>query len=126
MTTPKQWTWITKNRRPKRPPFQPIGEVLRGFKEGSLLRQSETQSVLERAVGAALGPELAGHVRPGGVRAGKLVLFVDDPAYRHDVENYAYDRLLEAVRREAPGLGVYDLQFKLDSGAAADRSRPQA
>ena len=73
-----------------------------------------------------LGPERSGHVRLGGVKGGKLVLFVDEPAYRYELQNYWYEPILQAVGREAPEAGVHELGFRLAALDGDHRNTKQA
>ncbi len=113
---------ITANHR-ERAPAVPLGRVIELLKEGHLFRGAASRSALELAVAQALGPERSGHVQLGGVKGGKLVLFVDEPAYRYELQNYWYEPILQAVGREAPEAGVHELGFRL---AARDGDHPNA
>jgi hypothetical protein len=104
-------------------PATPIGEVVARLREGPLLQGAGVRSCLEEVVAVTLGEGLADRVRVGGVRQGKLVLFVDDPAYRFELQNYRYTALLEAVQRDVPGAGVGELQFRLSGPFGRDGGR---
>ena len=102
-----------------------MGEVVERLREGSLLGQAGARSRLVEVVSEALGPALSAHVSVGGVKAGKLVVFVDEPAYRFELQNYWYSGLLRAVQGQAPEARVGELQFELDpkAGSGAGRGR---
>lgn len=109
----RQWKWVMENRQQRRVPAVQVGEVLKGLREVGLFRGAPSRSAMEEAVWEALGPGRAGHVRLGSVGGGKLVLFVDDPAYRYELQNYWYGAILEAVQGASPEAGVHELGFRL-------------
>jgi hypothetical protein len=110
--------WIWKNRQwwpARKAPAVPIGELLGRLRESPWLAQPATHARLAEVVAGTLAPSLAGHVCVGGVKAGQLVITVDDPAYRFEIQNYWYTRILGAVRAAAPEARVHELKFVLDS-----------
>ncbi len=116
---------VTVNHRERRPAV-PLGRVIESLKEGHLFRGAASRSALELAVAQTLGPERSGHVQLGGVKGGKLVLFVDEPAYRYELQNYWYEPILQAVGREAPEAGVHELGFRLAALDGDHRNAKQA
>ena len=118
--------WVWKNRQwwpARRAPAVPIGELVGQLRQSPWLAQPATQSRLAEVVAGTLGPRLAGHVSVGVVRAGQLVIGVDDPAYRFEILNYWYTQILRAVQAAAPEARVHELKFPLDptSGCSASR-----
>ena len=116
---------VTVNHR-ERAPAVPLGRVIESLKQGPLFRGAAGRSALELAVARALGPQRSAHVRLGGVKGGKLVLFVDEPAYRYELQNYWYEPILQAVGREAPEAGVHELGFRLAALDGDHRNARQA
>ena len=114
----RDWIWKNRQKWPlRRAPAVPIGEEVEKLREGAAWLQAGPRSSIEEAVREALAPALREHVFVGGVKAGELLVFVDDPAYRFVLRNYWYTRLLGAVRRLAPEAKVHDLRFELEPRA---------
>ncbi|UCG33127.1 MAG: DUF721 domain-containing protein [Phycisphaerales bacterium] len=109
--------WVWKNRQwwpARKAPAVPIGELVGQLRESPWLAEPATQSRLAEVVAGTLTPSLAAHVSVGGVKAGHLVVTVDDPAYRFEIQNYWYTRILGAVQAAAPEARVDGLKFVLD------------
>ncbi len=100
--------------RPTRGPV-PLSEALndlfaaRGFARHRGLRE------LEAAWESAIGPELVGSTRLGGLRRGVLNITVTHPAVLEELAGFRKPELLAALRRDAPGTPIQDLRFRVGS-----------
>ncbi len=60
-----------------------------------------------------IGPSLAAHCHPQGVRRGTLMVLVDHPAWLHQI-NMAHKRnILQAVQQRFPHLNVKDISLRI-------------
>jgi len=68
---------------------------------------------LEAAWKEAVGPEIAGQTRTGGVRHGVLTVTVAHPALLEELAAFRKPALLAALRRAAPSAAVQDIRFRV-------------
>jgi predicted nucleic acid-binding Zn ribbon protein len=89
-----------------------VGEVIsRLFTARGWGRVSERQR-LEQAWAAACGEELARLTRVNGIRRGVLDIDVANPMLLHELAGFHKRRLLEALKKEMPGMPMKDIRFR--------------
>jgi len=67
---------------------------------------------LETAWGEAIGPELAGQTRVGGLRRGVLEIEVRSAVLQQELTQYHKRSLLNDLRTRLPGVSIGDLKFR--------------
>ena len=71
------------------------------------------ESTLLEAWPHLIGPSLATHCRPGLVRRGKLMVYVDHPAWLHQITMAHKGNILSAVQKHFPHLKIQELVLKI-------------
>lgn len=71
------------------------------------------ESTLLEAWPNLIGPALATHCRPGVVRRGKLTIYVDHPAWLHQITIEHKPNILRAVQTHFAHLKVQELILRL-------------
>ena len=92
---------------------KPLGEVLGALFAARGYARLRGASELEAAWGAAVGEEVAGQTRLGGVRHGVLRVTVARSALLEELSAFRKPELLAALRRDAPGTVIHDLRFRV-------------
>jgi len=60
-----------------------------------------------------IGPSLASHCRPQGVRRGVLMVLVDHPAWLHQMTLAHKKNMLAAVQKRFPHLNVREINLRI-------------
>jgi predicted nucleic acid-binding Zn ribbon protein len=71
------------------------------------------ESTLQEAWPNLLGPSLATHCRPGVVRRGKLTVYVDHPAWLHQITMVHKTNILQAVQKHFAHLKIQEIALKI-------------
>src|SRR5207302_10469460 len=102
--------------RRKRIPAEPtgpesIGEVLSRLFTARGWGRRQDRLRLEQAWASASGPDWAAQTRVAGLRRGVLEVAVGNAVLLQELAHFHKRRLLEALRRQLPGLTITDLRF---------------
>lgn len=84
---------------------------------------------LEAAWSAAVGEPAAGQTRVGNLRHGVLTVTVAHPILLEELAAFRKPSLLAALRRDAPGLAVQDIRFRvgpIDPERAGPEGEPKS
>jgi hypothetical protein len=90
---------------PKRP-ADLLGRILRDAR--SLASRSET----DRALKAALGPELAAHCRIAGMSGGRLLVAVDSAPLYAELRGFRAEEVRRRLNEQLGGRKVVELSFR--------------
>ena len=93
-----------------------LGALVAGIVRGARRERRAAGEEMAAALGEAVGPRHAGHVRLVAVRGGAALIEVDSPARLQELRTYAGGRILERLRREAPRAGIARLRFAVSGG----------
>lgn len=89
-----------------------VGEVIsRLFTARGWGRLTERQR-LEQTWAAVCGAEIAPQTRISGIRRGVLEIDVANPMLLHELAGFHKRRLLEALKKQIPGMPLKDIRFR--------------
>jgi predicted nucleic acid-binding Zn ribbon protein len=123
-------TGADRNRNGRGRGPRALGDVLGELFAARGLGRLRAQGELEGAWAAAVGEPAARQTRVGGVRHGVLTVTVAHPTLLEELAAFRKPRLLEALRRDAPGAAIQDIRFRVGpitppaAGPAADNDPP--
>ncbi len=92
-------------------PVEPrdLREAVRNALRRVGLAERFQEAHLTEAWGELVGPALAPHCQPAGVRRGILTVKVDHPTWMHQIAFLHKARMLQSIQRQFPQLQIRDL-----------------
>ena len=91
----------------------PLSETLGSLFASRGYARTRALGELEAAWESAVGPELVGRTRLGGVRHGVLSVTVAHPTLLEELAAFRKPAILAALRRDAPSTPVHDIRFRV-------------
>jgi predicted nucleic acid-binding Zn ribbon protein len=89
-----------------------LGEILARLFTARGWGRRQDRLRLEQAWTLAGGPDIAPHTRVAGLRRGTLEVTVGNAVLLQELAHFHKRRLLEALRRQLPGVTITDLRFR--------------
>lgn len=78
------------------------------------MREDHWLQTLTEEWGKVVGQAVARHTRPGDVRHGKLVVFVDSSVWLGELSRYGKSQIAARLRKLYPGSKIRDIALQLD------------
>lgn len=97
----------------ERPLSRTLADALRAVVGGILGDPRREEKVLEEVWPDLVGPTLAAHCRPAGLRKGRLLILVDHSTWMHLIALEHKRAILKSISHRFPDLGVSEIHLRL-------------
>ncbi len=107
-----EWTGVDpflSELKPSRDMREVVLRALRSLGLAERLQESTLGEIWEEMV----GPVLAAHCRPGGVRRGALQVRVDHATWMHQIALIHKAHILQAVQQRMPHLKIKEINLRI-------------
>jgi hypothetical protein len=94
-------------------PFRSISDAIHAVVDGILGDPRREEKVLDETWPDLVGPTLAAHCRPAGLKKGRLLVLVDHSTWMHLIAFEHKRAILKSITAKFPHLGVSEIHFRL-------------